>query len=55
MDKMFTRENGYKETYITIKLSAELNKILTEHSVLNRRSKKQEALLRLEKSILRVL
>lgn len=49
----FDNKKIYRDVFVTIKLSAEVNKILTESSTRAHRKKLQEARLRLEDHLMR--
>jgi hypothetical protein len=49
----FDYKKIYRDVYITIRLSADVNKILTESSARSHRKKLQEARLRLEDHLVR--
>lgn len=49
----FDNKKNYKDVFVTIKLSAESNKTLTESSMRSHRKKLQEAKLRLEDHLMR--
>lgn len=49
----FDYKKEYKDVFVTIKLSADINKILTESSARSHRKKLQEAKIRLEDHLMR--